>query len=114
MDNVGEEQNVVYEGSHNDEGRFGYEDRPAEYINRHREERNLENGCDIDMNMHEEERHYEDNSPTYGHGSDDDMNWHEENYEEGRSYHRRYRYRGSTFEQIYQCYPPIYIDRPEF
>ncbi|GLJ57611.1 hypothetical protein SUGI_1353720 [Cryptomeria japonica] len=33
--------------------------------------------------------------------------------------YRRYRYRGpwygeaATFEQIYQCYPPIYTDKPE-
>ncbi|GLJ35508.1 hypothetical protein SUGI_0714040 [Cryptomeria japonica] len=104
----------VHEDRSDTEGRYGYVE-PGEDINGHEEERKLEDASDEDMNLHEEEIYYED-----GHrGSEEDMNDHEDGSYQRRYGYRRYRYRGpwygeaATFEQIYQCYPPIYTDKPE-
>ncbi|GLJ57618.1 hypothetical protein SUGI_1353790 [Cryptomeria japonica] len=111
--NVNEEESYYEDGS--DESRYGHE-----------EERNLEDGIDENMNVHEEERYYENlyDENIYGNGGPEEvMNNHEEEHDEDGSYQRRYGYRryryggpyeeAATFEQIYQCYPPIYTDKPE-
>ncbi|GLJ57612.1 hypothetical protein SUGI_1353770 [Cryptomeria japonica] len=121
----------VHEDRSDDEVRYGYIE-PPEDMNGHEEERNLEDGIDENMKVHAEERYYEDGSDEsrYGHGGPEEvMNNHEEEHHEDGSYQRRYGYRryryggpyedrnwyaeAATFEQIYQCYPPIYTDKPE-